>query len=152
MKVTIPKSVVAVTLAYLKADGDHSREGVVLWLARREASQVDVVAALRPEQEARADVFRIPSASMSKIMTKLRNDGLMIGAQVHTHPYEAFHSAADDAWAIVRHVGALSLVLPHFATRTTLESFFDDAAIYVVDDNGAWARVMDLDDHLEILT
>ena len=150
MKLVVPRSVVAATLAHLKADGGHAREGVVLWLARRTQSVVHVAAAFRPEQEARADVFRIPPASMTAIMTRLRTDGLMIGAQVHTHPEEAFHSAADDAWAIVRHVGALSLVLPYFARSTTVESFFDDAATYVVEADGTWARVTDLGDHLEM--
>jgi len=36
----------------------------------------------------------------------------MVAAQVHSHPDEAFHSKGDDEWAIVRHEGALSIVVP----------------------------------------
>lgn len=150
MKIVIPRSVVAASLTHLKSDGAHSREGVVLWLGRREGAGVAIERVLRPDQEARSDVFRIPAPSMAKIMSQLRTEGLMIGAQVHTHPQDAFHSAADDAWAIVRHVGALSLVLPRFALRTTLESFFDDAATYVMVPDGSWRAVTDISEHLEI--
>jgi hypothetical protein len=150
MKVVVPRHVVANTLEHLKADGAHSREAVVLWLGRREPTRVIVDRALRPDQEAHSHIFRIPPMSMTKIMSQLRGEGLMIGVQIHTHPEEAFHSAADDAWAIVRHVGALSIVLPYFAQKSTVDSFFDNAATYVVVPDGSWKLVTAIEDHLEL--
>lgn len=35
-------------------------------------------------------------------------------ARIHSHPGEAFHSAADDANPALSHVGALSIVVPYF--------------------------------------
>lgn len=150
MKLKVPIDVVSATLAHLKSDGGQAREGVVLWLGRRAISHVDVVAALRPEQDAGADMFRIPPASMSAIMARLRNEDLMIGAQVHSHPQNAFHSAADDAWAIVRHVGALSLVVPFFGLKTTLASFFDHSAVFVLSAEDKWVPVANFLEHVEI--
>jgi hypothetical protein len=71
----------------------------------------------------------------------LRDRDLMVAAQVHTHPHEAFHSAADDRWAIVRHVGALSLVLPDFAQKTSIDSFLNEAAVFRLSDRNEWNLV-----------
>ena len=65
----------------------------------------------------------------------------MVAAQVHTHPAQAFHSEADDQWAIVRHVGALSLVVPYFAKDTRVASFFDDVALFRLSSENAWCEV-----------
>ena len=65
----------------------------------------------------------------------------MIAAQVHSHPEEAFHSKADDAWAIVRHINALSLVLPRFALETNLNSFVDDTKTYQLNPNNCWIQL-----------
>lgn len=140
MKLELPRSLLSFTLTSLSGDGALGRESVMLWLGRRSASRIVVVEAFRPEQWARADVFRIPQQSMAAIMQRLRERDLMIAAQIHTHPAEAFHSAADDAWAIVRHEGAVSIVLPRFARAVTPNSFFRDAATYVCSDRGSWRQ------------
>ena len=56
-------------------------------------------------------------------------------AQVHSHPGEAFHSPADDRWAIPRQVGALSIVLPFFAAGISEETFFEQAAVFTLSNN-----------------
>jgi hypothetical protein len=65
----------------------------------------------------------------------------MVAAQVHSHPGEAFHSKADDRWAIVRHEGALSLVVPNFALDTTVSRFLDDTKIYQFSAAAQWTEV-----------
>jgi hypothetical protein len=40
--------------------------------------------------------------------------GELFVARIHSHPGEAFHSAADDANPVLTHVGALSIVVPYF--------------------------------------
>jgi hypothetical protein len=62
----------------------------------------------------------------------------MVAAQVHTHPKLAFHSAADDKWAIVRHVGALSLVLPYFSLRTNVENFVQHTVTFSMNAENDW--------------
>ena len=65
----------------------------------------------------------------------------MIAAQAHTHPRKAFHSAADDHWAIIRHQGALSIVLPYFARYTSVETFVTDMALFQYSEKGLWVEV-----------
>ena len=57
----------------------------------------------RPQQRAAADMFHIPPDSMAALRANLRRNRVMVAAQVHWHPREAFHSLADDHWTIVRH-------------------------------------------------
>ena len=86
-------------------------------------------------------MFWISTEGMDALKKVLRKRRLMVAAQVHSHPELAFHSVADDRWAIVRHHGALSLVLPHFGLRTTRSSFFDDAKVYQLNAADAWIEV-----------
>jgi len=78
---------------------------------------------------------------MAALLTYLRESRLQVVAQVHSHPYDAFHSRADDMWAIIRHIGALSLVVPSFGLQTTAETFVNDAAVYVLFADNQWHQV-----------
>jgi hypothetical protein len=130
------------TLTHLQAAGRKGTECVVLWFAEEKADGSKVVRQVyRPEQFARADVFRILPAEMRRILGLISRQGFMIAAQVHSHPFEAFHSRADDDWAIVRHKGALSLVVPNFASRTTLQNFVDHTATFCLDGKNHWEEV-----------
>ena len=65
----------------------------------------------------------------------------MVAAQIHSHPHEAFHSEADDTWAIVRHEGAFSLVVPRFAADTTLDNFLDHTKVFQFSQRSTWDEV-----------
>jgi Na+-transporting NADH:ubiquinone oxidoreductase subunit NqrA len=78
---------------------------------------------------------------MSALYAELRRRRLLVAAQVHSHPREAFHSKADDRWAIVRHEGALSLVVPNFASGTTLLNFLDKTKVYQFSALAEWIEV-----------
>ena len=133
--------VLGTTLDILRKAGHENRECLVLWLGRREATEIPVVEAYRPEQVAAEDFFRLPRSSIADLLALLRDRNLMVAAQVHTHPEQAFHSVADDTWAIVRHVGALSLVLPYFARNTSVSSFLDDAAVFQLSAQNQWHEI-----------
>jgi hypothetical protein len=133
------------TLDYLQEAGRRQSECVVLWLGRQEADGIAVMQVYRPDQLARADFFRIPPASMRSLLATLGTQDLFIAAQVHSHPFEAFHSKADDAWAIVRHVDALSLVLPDFAIKTSSATFFVHVKIFQLTTLNLWCSL----DHSE---
>jgi len=124
------------TISLLRAAG--RRECVLLWLGRREAGVQRIGDVYRPLQQNAIDYFEVPRPGMAALMERLRTQGLYVVSQVHTHPSEAFHSPTDDRWAIVRHVGALSIVLPYFAESTTIENFLERAAIYQLDASNAW--------------
>lgn len=117
------------------------RECVLLWLGRRAAGVQRILDVYLPMQNSAVDYFEIPRQGMAALMGRLRTEALYVVSQVHTHPHEAFHSSADDRWAIVRHVGALSIVLPFFAQSTTPENFLQQAAVFQLDDANDWNRV-----------
>jgi hypothetical protein len=149
MKVRVDLALLAETITELQHGGPPCTEHVVLWLAKRADPYLAVKELFLPEQEAAADYFHIPRRAMAPLMEHLREQGLMVAAQLHTHPREAFHSSADDRWAIVRHIGALSIVLPEFGLTTTPQNFCFEAKLFVLNQANRWMKVS-TDDHLEI--
>jgi hypothetical protein len=118
-----------------------SRECVLLWLGRREPPYQRIVEVYKPLQESQIDYFEIPREGMAELMAQLKAKSLYVAAQIHTHPCEAFHSPTDDRWAIVRHVDALSIVLPHFAETTTVQNFQRQAAVFYLSRANQWTLV-----------
>lgn len=121
------------------------KECVLLWLGRREAGVQRIVEVYRPLQKNSIDYFEIPREGMAALMERLRSQSLYVASQVHTHPGRAFHSPTDDRWAIVRHAGALSVVLPDFAKSTTVDNFLEQAAVYQLDSLNSWNEVRPTD-------
>jgi proteasome lid subunit RPN8/RPN11 len=124
----IPRHLIGATVDVLREATFVER--VVLWLGRRESGGVVVHEVFVPIQETEADYFRIPPHGMSALTDHLHARRLMVAAQVHTHPGDAFHSAADDRWAILRHAGALSFVIARFCQETAAATFEADAHVY----------------------
>ena len=132
---------VTTTLKTLQHAGKACRECVVLWLACMQGASLTVQQVFVPLQDAANDYFRIPREGVAALLRELGTTRLQVAVQVHSHPYEAFHSPADDTWAIVRHRGALSLVVPYFGLRTIPETFVQDAAVYELRPNNQWGHV-----------
>ena len=129
------------TLRYLQKAGRQGTECVVLWFGRREDVVIRVQQVYRPVQMARRDMFRIPPDSMEAVLSEISSNRLMIAAQVHSHPLKAFHSKTDDALAIVCHAGALSLVVPDFALKTSSPNFMDDAKLFRLTPENGWREI-----------
>jgi proteasome lid subunit RPN8/RPN11 len=141
MRVTIAAELIETTLRHLREAGARNCECVTLWLARRADHALVVQCVYLPIQTAMEDMFHIPPGGMNALHAELRKQRLMVAAQVHSHPAEAFHSRADDRWAIVRHEGALSLVVPYFARRTNASSFLQDTKVYQFSELARWTEV-----------
>ncbi|MGC1863980.1 MAG: hypothetical protein WA733_23390 [Methylocystis sp.] len=112
--ISCSREIFAGTIACLRRGGLRGEERAVLWLAKTAAEEPPAVVCqvYEPEQIAAKDFFHLPPESMRALMMHLRTKRLKVVAQIHTHPGAAFHSDADNEWAIVRHRGALSLVFP----------------------------------------
>jgi proteasome lid subunit RPN8/RPN11 len=137
-----PAAIVDATLAALRAGGLEGVERVVFWLGRRTpGGDADIAEVHVPEQRAAVDYFHIPPESMVAFMAHLRRSRLVLLAQVHSHPGEAFHSKADDEWAVVRHEGALSIVVPRFAAEVTTKNFEVASAVFRLTSDDRWRRV-----------
>ena len=139
--VLCPETLVDETIGHLKAAGTVQRECLVLWLARRLDDRINVVTAHRPEQRAWRDRFVVDAAEMAALKALLRKDRLMIAAQVHSHPKEAFHSFADDEGAFIRHQGALSFVIPCFGRDSSVATFLEEAALFELQEGNRWMLV-----------
>jgi hypothetical protein len=125
------------TLGHLKVGGERNCETVVLWLGELDR----VTAVYRPDQEVDADYFRLSPSAMRELVRHLRATRTKILAQAHSHPAKAFHSVADDKWAVVRHAGAVSIVVPYFAFGIEAANFADAVATYQLDRNDQWQPV-----------
>ena len=136
--IIVSSAIVQRTLTPLQAAGALQKECVVLWLGRREGNSIRIMEAIVPVHKAASDQFVIPRTSILSLVETVGSRGMQIVAQVHSHPREAFHSQVDDDWAIVRHVGALSLVLPWFARKTTPETFFKHAVVFSLSPQNTW--------------
>lgn len=139
MSLRIDQSLIRQSIENLKASPD--KEKVLLWLGKRSGEGYVVDEVFTPMQTTDEDYFHISEEGMHDLMNKLRPDRKMIVAQIHTHPREAFHSLADDTWAIVRHQGAYSLVLPYFASSTTAKNFLNEVAIFALSEFNTWDEV-----------
>ena len=139
--VSCPQRVVDETIGHLKEAGAVQRECLVLWLARRLDDRMNVVIAHRPEQRAWRDRFIVEAAEVASLKELLRKKRLMIAAQVHSHPKEAFHSFADDEGAFIRHQGALSFVIPYFGRDSSVATFLEEAALFELRQGNRWVLV-----------
>jgi hypothetical protein len=139
MSLKIGQPLIEQSIENLKASID--KEKVLLWLGKRLGENYVADEVFTPMQTTEEDYFHISEEGMDNLMNKLRANRKMIVAQIHTHPREAFHSLADDRWAIVRHMGAYSLVLPYFASTTTTKNFLNEVAIFALNEFNAWKEV-----------
>jgi len=140
-KLLISSALIEQTIAVLQEGGEEICETVVFWLGKGET----VNEVYRPMQRVSVDYFHLSSESMRSLMDYLKRDRRRILAQVHSHPGDAYHSKADDQWAVIRHQGALSLVLPRFARTTTLQDFPEQTATYSLSADDKWLKVRTAD-------
>lgn len=138
IQLKIHKNILAEVLNELRTSS--RKERVVLLLGNRNSECYIADEMFVPMQITDRDYFEIPEEGMDELMNKLRSDRKMMVAQIHTHPGTAFHSQADDKWAIIRHKNAYSLVLPHFASTTTLSNFFERVATYTLNEKNIWTQ------------
>lgn len=136
--VKISAALVTNTLQELAVEGSKGNEKAVIWFGKKDASGKVVESILAPHQIDEPYSFTITERGMQQIFDHIREFRFSIVAQVHSHPKEAFHSPVDDRRAIVRHEGALSIVLPEYCVKTTLSSFIDDIVVYALDNSNVW--------------
>ena len=106
------------TLQTMRDFGAHGCEALVLWLGVVRSSHAHVMTAFTPNQhpvksESGVGYF-VSGETLFELNRALADTGLRLIAQVHSHPGEAYHSAADDRYAIVTVDGGFSLVVPDF--------------------------------------
>ncbi len=140
-RVHIDADVVRATLEVLQRFGAEHLEGLVLWLGDVEADRAHVLQAMVPEQEAISSEegvgYFVSGETLFKLNQSLSTSGLRLIAQIHSHPGEAYHSDADDRYAIVTADGGLSLVVPDFGKAPADPTAW---AVYRLS-NGQWQEL-----------
>lgn len=115
-RLSVPAGLTAATAAALREAGDAGREGLVLWAGRPDGSPVMTVSALiEPDVVGERDWMSVTAQGRLEVVAYLREDDLLVAADVHTHPAEAFLSPVDAAHPYSARPGHLAVVVPSFA-------------------------------------
>jgi proteasome lid subunit RPN8/RPN11 len=129
--IRIPRSALVETERFLRRCGEDGNEGMVLWVGKLlpsvAAVEVVLVPSQNPIQSEDGVGYFVRSETLREINLHLLQTRRRLIAQVHSHPGEAYHSEADDRYAIMTTEGGLSVVVPEFAREPMRLS---DCAIY----------------------
>lgn len=110
--------VVEGTQRALCAGSQGRREALVLWAGRpMSASTVLISHVLLPLFESGPRHLVVPQAERLVVAQYLRRERLLAFADLHTHPFEAFLSVADEAAPYSSRDGFLAIVIPSFGTE-----------------------------------
>jgi len=95
-----------------------------------------------PRQNAHRDTYgqvnvEVPRGGQMDLALALGPDDLYV-ARIHSHPGDAFHSAADDANPVISFEGGISIVVPFFGL--SLRRGLDACAVYHFHD-GSWVEL-----------
>ena len=93
---------------------------------------------LHPEHTAKAGFYEVDNGWLHQTWLDLARRGREIRMQVHTHKFDAFHSATDDQYPVVNTAGFLSLVLPRFATGPV---GLEGAYLTQLEPDGLWSEL-----------
>jgi hypothetical protein len=108
--------VLAATQDELRRLSDGRREALVLWAGRALDDTHAVIShLLLPESASRRDHLTVPPAERHRLADWVRAEQLLIFSDLHTHPREAFLSAADIAAPFSTRDGFYATVIPRFA-------------------------------------
>src|SRR5438046_3225245 len=119
-RVTVQRATIEKMLQTMREFGALGCEVLVLWLGEVDATQAEgrVTQAYVPKQKPIKSEegvgYFVSGETLFKLNRDLSQTGLRLIAQVHSHPQDAYHSEADDRYAIVTAEGGLSLVVPNF--------------------------------------
>lgn len=97
---------------YFEDCGAHGNEGTAMIKAGPSGVAL-VVPDQVPRRGSRGMSVEVTRKGQMDLALALEADELYV-ARIHSHPYEAFHSPADDANPALTHEGALSIVVPFF--------------------------------------
>ena len=120
--ITVERAIINQMLGTMREFGSHGWEVLVLWVGEIELNtgEARVTQAYVPKQKAISNEdgvgYFVGGETLFQLNRELSETGLRLIAQVHSHPREAYHSEADDRYAIVTAEGGLSLVVPDFGS------------------------------------
>lgn len=115
---SVPPELLEDTEASLRAAGRNGQELFVLWTGRIDGSTFDVQDAHVPRQVSFRSEHgcgvRVDGDELHRLNAWLYEHRQVLGAQIHSHPENAFHSDTDDTFPIVTAEGGVSIVAASF--------------------------------------
>jgi len=114
----VPSRVLQKTQIFLKTLSRERREAIAYWTGKFRNDEAVITRVIFPD-EFRSDCAFVSAYVDLNTALKIcesihrRHEYLLI--QLHTHPFEAFHSWTDDLHPISHRVGFTSIVIPYFA-------------------------------------
>lgn len=116
-KIFIPILIQEITTDHLRLCGENDAEGFVAWSGTQQGNEIKITRVLIPptsEFGHFGGVSISDSALDSFSRTMIEHKEVLI-AQVHSHPYRAFHSKIDDNFPLIHRTSFISIVVPFFA-------------------------------------
>jgi hypothetical protein len=105
----------------------NRHEGIAYIYGRTDGYTTLAIGAIRPDAATTRGSFSVSSVEMARMVKGIRQRGLQLICQLHTHPGQAYHSDGDvDGLKLVCN-GYVSIVLPDYGAH--LPSF-KEAAFY----------------------
>ena len=137
----ITEEAVRTTVDAIRSAGEEGYELFVIWSGTRDGDVFTVAEVHIPDQVSYKTggglCVRIDGSELHRLNVWLYEAQQVVGAQVHSHPREAYHSDTDNAYPVATLDGSLSIVLPYFG-RDGWES--REIAVYRLGRDG-WDRV-----------
>ena len=141
----VSADLVAKTEEQLRKAGRDGYELFVLWSGIIEDRVFLTRAAHVPRQQSYKTrdglIVRVEGEALHKLNVWLYDKGQLLGAQIHAHPSDAFHSPTDDTYPIVTALGGLSIVAADFCRNGLLTP---ETAVYRLDKPGWVAAAAEL--------
>jgi hypothetical protein len=141
------------TVHALRAAGLRGQEAFVVWTGVVEDdTTVRFTRCVVPEQTPHTTpdglLVTVGAGPLNAINRECHRLGELMAGQVHTHPTDAYHSQTDDHFPLVTLLGALSVVIPDFASRGSRG--MDRWAFYRLTGHARW-KELTRDDKVEIV-
>jgi proteasome lid subunit RPN8/RPN11 len=117
--VYVPRPIIKKTAKYLRWYGKQYYEGLLFWSGIQTTSEdIFVTTCIYPRiTSCSAGHARMDAIMGAEVISETRRRGLIVLAQVHSHPGPAFHSGTDNCYPFVFSEGFFSIVVPYFGKR-----------------------------------
>lgn len=140
--IEVPRSAVEEAIAHLREVGASGYEGFSLWAGKVQGQLFRVEQNIVPIQYGQRSpdgvCVRVGPEELHRVNVWLYQNGMVLIAQLHSHPTEAYHSDTDDAFPIATTVGSFSIVVPNYARGPFC---FKKCAIYRLMPRRGWVFV-----------
>lgn len=137
-----PKELVEDVYQQIRETGVEGYERLALCAGQKKSKEFEVTHILYPKQHLRKTSlgvsFHVDGEELERIGDWLYQKDLSLIAQIHSHPDEAYHSEADDNYAIITKSGGVSIVIPHFGTSDTC---FEKSAFFRLHPQTGWTEL-----------